>query len=189
MNHTVTGATGHTGGYIAQLLPEEGHQVRSLTGHPQRENPFGDQVEPLPFNFSQPEELAKSLEGTDTLFNTYWVRAERRGRTRRECVEQTRTMFKAARRAGVRRIVHISVTGADPESDLSYFRGKGQVEEILRGMDGTSHAILRPTLLYSLDDVLLNNIAWTLRKFPLVLMPGRGGCALQPASDSPSPAT
>ena len=89
-------------------------------------------------------------------------------------------MFQAARDAGVRRIVHISITNPDPKSDLPYFRGKGQVENALRELEGVSHAILRPTVLYSAEDVLLNNIAWTMRKFPVILMPGRGDYALQP---------
>ena len=49
--HTVTGATGYTGRYIARLLLEEGHTVRSITGHPERTNPFGDRVATLSFNW------------------------------------------------------------------------------------------------------------------------------------------
>jgi uncharacterized protein YbjT (DUF2867 family) len=88
-------------------------------------------------------------------------------------------MFQAAKEAGVRRIVHISITNPDPNSDLPYFRGKGQLEDALRGL-GVSYAILRPTVLYSTEDILLNNIAWTVRKFPLVLIPGNGKYGIQP---------
>ena len=178
--HTVTGATGYTGRYIAKLLLEEEHEVQSLTGHPERENPFGAQVRLRPFNFDRPLRLQESLHGTDTLFNTYWIRVNHRGRTHKECVEQTKVMFEAARKAGVRRIVHISITNPDAESDLPYFRGKGQLEDALRGLEGVSHAILRPTVLYSLEDILLNNIAWTLRKFPAMPLPGDGKYGIQP---------
>lgn len=82
--------------------------------------------------------------------------------------------FECARLASVRRIVHISVTNPDPHSDLPYFRGKGQLEDALRELDGVSHAILRPTMLYSVEDILPNNIDWTLRRFPLVLLPANG---------------
>ena len=177
--HTVTGATGYTGRYITQLLLKEGHKVQSITGHPDRENPFGDRVPLHPFDFDQPDRLRETLQGTDTLFNTYWIRVNHRGRTHQECVEQTKVMFNAAREAGVRRIVHISITNPDPESDLPYFRGKGQIENALRD-SGISHAILRPTVLYSTEDILLNNIAWTLRRFPVVLLPGRGEYGIQP---------
>ena len=178
--HTVTGATGYTGNYITKLLIQQGHDVQSITGHPERHNPFGDQVPLHPFNFDRPDLLAESLAGTDTLFNTYWIRVNYRGRTHENCVEQTKVMFKAAKEAGVRRIVHISITNPDPDSDLPYFRGKGQLEEALRNLEGVSHAILRPTVLYSAQDILLNNIAWTLRKFPIVLLPGRGDYGIQP---------
>ena len=179
LTHTVTGATGYTGRYIARLLLEKGHTVQSITGHPDRANPFGDQVPLHPFNFDRPDLLAETLAGTDTLFNTYWIRVNYGGRTHEQCVEQTKVMFDAAKAAGVRRIVHISITNPDPTSDLPYFRGKGQLEDALRNL-GVSYSILRPTVLYSVEDILLNNIAWTLRKFPFVLLPGKGKYPIQP---------
>ena len=177
--HTVTGATGYTGRYIARKLIDQGHRVQSITGNPQRQNPFGEQVNLHPFDFDRPDRLAETLLGTDTLFNTYWIRVNHAGRTHEECVEQSRTMFEAAQAAGVRRIVHISITNPDPESELPYFRGKALVEQALRE-SGVPHAILRPTVLYSLEDILLNNIAWTLRTFPLALLPGWGEYGIQP---------
>ena len=178
--HTVTGATGYTGRYITKLLLDQGHRVQSITGHPDRHNPFGEQAPLKPFDFDNPSRLINTLEGTDTLFNTYWIRVNYRDRTHVQCVEQSKIMFECAKLAGVRRIVHISITNPDPKSDLPYFRGKGQLEDALRELDGVSHAILRPTVLYSAEDILLNNIAWTLRKFPLVLLPGRGEYGIQP---------
>ena len=166
--HTVTGATNYTGMYIAQLLLQQGHRVQSITHHhPNWGSPFGDRVPLHPFNFDQPNLLRQTLEGTDTLFNTYWIRANHKDRTDQQYIEQTRVMFQAAREAGVRRIVHISITNPDPESDLPYFQGKGQLEDALRDLEGVSHAILRPTVIYSAEDMPLNIIAWTLRQFPV----------------------
>ena len=177
--HTVTGATGYTGRYITELLLEQGHRVQSITGHPDRHSPFGESVELHPFNFDKPSLLQQTLAGTDTLFNTYWIRFNRGGRTYEQCVEHTRTMFEAAKAAGVRRVVHISITNPDIDSPLPYFRGKAQIEDALR-RSGLSYVILRPTVLYSTEDILLNNIAWTVRRFPFVLMPGSGQCKVQP---------
>ena len=179
LTHTVTGATGYTGRYITRFLLEEGHTVQTITGHPNRPSPFGDRVARHPFNFDRPDLLRETLAGTDTLFNTYWIRVSYGDRTHERCVEETRILFDAAKAAGVRRIVHISVTNPAPDSPLPYFRGKGQLEEALRDL-GLPYAILRPTVLYSTEDILLNNIAWTLRKFPVVLLPGTGDYGIQP---------
>ena len=159
LTRTVTGATGYTGRYITRLLLDQGHAVQSsITGHPERQNPFSDQVPLHPFNFDRPDLLAQALAGTEMLFNTYWIRVNYQGRTHDQCVEQTKVMFQAAKEAGVRRIVHISITNPDTNSDLPYFRGKGQLEEELRNL-GVSYSILRPTVAYSTEDILLNNIA------------------------------
>ena len=99
LTHTVTEATGYTGRYVTQLLLDQEHAVQSITGHPERHNPFGDQVPLHPFNFDRPDLLANTLAGTDTLFNTYWIRVNYRGRTHEQCVEQTKVMFQAAKEA------------------------------------------------------------------------------------------
>jgi uncharacterized protein YbjT (DUF2867 family) len=175
----VTGAFGYTGRYIARALLERGARVRTLTAHPSEPNPFGERIEIAPMDFGSPEGLARGLEGASTLFNTYWIRFPYRGVTFETAVENTRTLLRAASRAGVRRIVHISITGAAEDSPLPYFRGKGAVEREI-AQSGLSYLILRPTLIFGLEDVLVNNIAWLLRHFPLLAVPGRGDYRVQP---------
>ncbi len=179
LSHVVTGATGYTGRYIARRLLEDGAEVRSLTGHPERPSPFGDRVTMIPYNFDDPDAMARNLEGADTLFNTYWIRVDYKETTHERVVEQSRAMFAAANMAGVRRVVHISITNPTEDSHLPYFRGKALVEKALRE-SGLSHAILRPTLIFGREDILLNNIAWMMRKFPLFPIPGSGEYPVQP---------
>ena len=179
LTHVVTGASGYTGRYIARRLLDLGHEVRSLTGHPYRQSPFGDRVAMLPYNFDDPDALARSLEGVDTLFNTYWIRLSYKDMTHERVVGQLRTLFGAAKAAGVRRVVHISITNATLDSPLPYFSGKAQVEEALRA-SGLSYAMLKPTLIFGKEDILLNNIAWMLKKFPVFPIPGSGDYRLQP---------
>lgn len=62
-------------------------------------------------------------------------------------------------------MVHFSVTNPSNDYDLPYFRGKAQVEEILKGL-GVTVAIIRPTLVYGDGDLLLNNMAWCCAAFP-----------------------
>ena len=177
--NVVTGALGYTGRYIARALFERGARVRTMTAHPSQPNPFGDRLEIAPLDFASPESLAKGLEGARTLFNTYWIRFPYRGATFETAVENTRRLLRAARSVEVRRIVHISITSAAEDSPLPYFRGKGVLEREI-AESGLSYLILRPTLIFGLEDVLVNNLAWLVRRFPLFAIPGRGDYRVQP---------
>ena len=179
ITHVVTGAAGYTGRYIARRLVDGGARVRSLTGHVDRPSPLGDAVAAFPYRFDDLDEMSRSLEGADTLFNTYWIRFSRGDLTHEVAVRNSKALFDAAAKAGVRRIVHVSITNASVESPLPYFRGKALVERALRET-GVSHAILRPTIIFGREDILLNNIAWALRRFPLHPIPGRGDYPVQP---------
>lgn len=175
----VTGAFGYTGKYITERLLSMGKRVRTLTGHVNRQNPFGDQVSVFPFSFDKPEELAQSLRGATTIYNTYWVRFSHGQATFDSAIENTRTLIKAAEEAGVGRIVHISITNASEDSSLPYFRGKGLLEKAIVH-SRLSHAIIRPTVIFGAEDILINNIAWLLRRFPVFAVPGRGDYRVQP---------
>ena len=175
----VTGAFSYTGRYIARRLLDAGVGVRTLTGHPDRPDPFGGRVEASLLDFSDGDGLRRAMEGADVLYNTYWVRFARGETTFERAVENSRALFEAARDAGVTRIVHISITNASSGSRLPYFNGKGRVEEALRGL-GVSHAIVRPTLVFGAEDVLLNNMAWAIRRFPAFPVFGSGDYPVRP---------
>jgi NADH dehydrogenase len=175
----VTGAFSFTGKYIARRLLALGRQVKTLTGHPGREHPFGNAVTAMPFQFEEPEALRDGLAGANTLYNTYWVRFEHGRMTFARAVAHTATLLEAARQAGVRRVVHISVAHADEASPYPYFRAKGEVERLVRE-SGLSYAILRPTVLFGTEGILFNNIAYMLRRFPAFAIPGKGDYRLQP---------
>lgn len=175
----VTGAFTYTGKYIARRLLSTGRRVRTLTGHPRRPHPFGDRVSVAPLDFGDPRRLTESLRGAATLYNTYWVRFPRRPATFEEAVANTQTLIRAAEEAGVRRIVHISVTNPSEDSPLPYFRGKAALEKAVMGSK-PSYAIVRPTVVFGTGDILINNIAWLLRRFPVFVVPGSGDYRLQP---------
>jgi len=168
----VTGAFSYSGSAIARDLLAAGHQVRTLTGHPGRA-PADSAVDVRPLDFVDPAGLRHSLQGVHTLYNTYWVRFARGGIDHEKAVANSRILFDAAAQAGVRRIVHVSITHADPGSRYPYFRGKGAVEEYLAGT-GVSHAIARPAILFGRNGVLVNNIAWLLRHLPVFAIGDRG---------------
>jgi NADH dehydrogenase len=177
--HVVTGAFGYTGQHIARRLLEEGRRVRTLTAHPGRPNPFGDRVEAAPFHFDDPAALTEELRGAAVLYNTYWIRFEHGDATFARAIANSETLIRAAVAAGVGRFVHISITNPSEDSPRPYFRGKAIVERRLKE-SGLSHAILRPTVLFGGEDILINNIAWLLRRLPVFGIFGTGDYRLQP---------
>jgi NADH dehydrogenase len=177
--HAVTGAFGFTGKYIARRLLDRGIEVRTITGHPDRENPFGSRVRAHPFSFDEPHRLVDALRGATVLYNTYWVRFSHGASTFDAAISNTLTLIRAAEEAGVQRIVHVSITNPSEGSNLPYFRGKALLERAICE-SSLSHAILRPAVIFGDEDVLINNIAWLLRRFPLFPVPGSGEYRLQP---------
>jgi NADH dehydrogenase len=136
-------------------------------------------VQAYPYDFDRPERLVETLRGVDTLYNTYWIRFPHNGMTFEKAVDNTGILFECAARAGVGKIVHISVTHASPDSALPYYAGKGRQEALLK-QAGIPYAIVRPTLVYGREDILVNNIAWLIRRFPLFPIAGDGTYRLQP---------
>jgi uncharacterized protein YbjT (DUF2867 family) len=177
--HAVTGAFGYSGKYIAQRLLEAGCQVITLTNSPRPDRPLSAQIQTYPFNFESPGQLIQSLQGVSVLYNTYWVRFNHRQFTHADAVKNSLTLFNAAKEAGVKRIVHVSITNPSLDSPLEYFSGKAKLEKALQEL-GLSYAILRPTVLFGQEDILINNIAWALRRLPVFGVFGDGQYRLQP---------
>jgi len=179
MRVAVTGAFGYSGRYIARRLLEAGHSVLNLTNSGNRPNPFGERVGVSPFHFDEPSKLCRALQGVQVLVNTYWVRFDHRLFTHEQAVANTKVLLRTAREAGVRRIVHVSITNPDLASPLPYFRGKAELEAFLQDL-GLSCCILRPAVLFGREDVLINNIAWSLRHLPVFGIFGSGEYLVQP---------
>ncbi|MDA2926005.1 NmrA family NAD(P)-binding protein [Acidobacteria bacterium AH-259-G07] len=175
----VTGSFGYIGKYITRRLLGEGRRVKTITTHPNKENPFGEVVTAYPYNFDKPHLLVENLRGAHTLYNTYWVRFEYGGITFRQAVENSRTLFRCAAQAGIKKVVHIGVTHASENSPLPYFKGKAKVEKVLVNC-GLPYTIVRPTVVFGKEDILINNIAWMMRKFPVFPIFGAGQYLIQP---------
>ena len=177
--HVVTGAFGYSGKYIAHRLLANHQTVLTLTNSINRANDFAGQVSARPLSFDNPDELTQSLRNTDVLYNTYWVRFNHKLFKHADAVANTLVLFEAAKRAGVKRIVHISITNPSEDSPLEYFSGKARLEKALIE-SGISYAILRPTVLFGKEDILINNIAWVLRHLPVFGVFGDGQYKVQP---------
>jgi uncharacterized protein YbjT (DUF2867 family) len=127
----ITGAFSYTGKYVAEILLQRGYRVRTLTHHPNRPNPFGPGVQAFPFHFEAPEKLRENLKGALALVNTYWVRFNHGKSTFEAAVRNTRALITAAREAGIKRIVHVSIANPSLDSPLEYYRGKAQLEQAI----------------------------------------------------------
>ena len=173
----VTGGFGFTGSYIARRLLAVGERVRTLTNHARNNAAF----EVAPLDFQDPQGLARSMAGATVLYNTYWVRFAYGDVDHAKAVDNTRRLICAAEDAGVKRIVHVSITNPSSDSPLPYFNGKAEVEDAIRS-SSLSYAILRPAVVFGKEDILINNIAWLLRQFPVFAIPGTGDYGLQPIS-------
>ncbi len=176
----VTGGLSYIGKSITKRLVEAGHEVLILTGHPDRPNPFGKQVRVLPFRFAYPALLTESLRGATTLYNTYWVRFDYREVSFERAIENTRVLFQAAGQAGIQKVVHLSVSNPSEDSPFPYYRGKATVEKSL--LESTlPYVIIRPTLVFGgEDEILISNITWLLRRFPIFALPRGAAYRLQP---------
>lgn len=177
----VTGAFSYTGSAVTKSLLARGIAVRTLTNRRVPIHQPGTRIDAFPLQFDDPGRLVEAMRGAQLLVNTYWVRYPYVGVGFDRAVENTRTLLTAAREAGIRRIVQVSVSNPSLESPLGYYRGKARVEALLLSL-GVSHAIVRPTLVVGPADILVNNIAWSLRRFPFFAMPDSGRYRLQPVT-------
>ena len=178
MKIAVTGSFSYSGKYITRRLLERGEEVITLTGHPNRPDPFNGKVKTYPLDFNE-ESMTRSLQGVEVLVNTYWVRFDKGDNTQPRAVQNTRRLVNAAKAAGVKRIVHISIANPSADSHLPYYWGKAANEKAVTD-SGMGYAILRPTVLVGDEDILINNIAYLLRRFPFFALPGDGSYGIQP---------
>ena len=175
----VTGAFGFTGRAITGRLLDAGHEVVTLTRRSGTDDPLASRITVRPFDTDRPDELSATLAGVETLYNTYWLRFPRGGATFEGAVARSAALLSAAREAGVRRIVHVSVVNASADADTPYVRAKAALESVVRA-SGMEWVVVRPTLTYGPGDILINNLAWALRRFPVYGLPGLGRSTVQP---------
>lgn len=180
----VTGPWGYSGRAITRLLLDAGHEVIGLTNHPPAvDNLFEGQVQACPFCFDDPDKLQRTLSDCDVLINTYWIRFDHREPglefTHSTAVRNTETLFAAAKAAGIRRVIHTSITRPGLDTPWPYFQGKAHLEEVLK-TSGLSYAILRPAVFFGGEDILVNNLAYMLRRLPVFGIPGDGSYHVRP---------
>ncbi|MGI8922466.1 MAG: SDR family oxidoreductase [Fimbriimonadales bacterium] len=177
----VTGPLSFTGKYLTKLLIESGKTVVGFTNDISRENPSPGQLDLFRYSFDNVDVMATAMSGARTFYNTYWIRYPQGEMTYERAVENSIALFEAAKRAGIQRIVHTSIANPSADSPFGYYRGKAKVELALEDC-GVPHSVLRPTVFFGKEDILINNIAWLARHSPLFLVAGDGNYRIQPIS-------
>ena len=137
MKLLITGASGFIGGAISDRLVGRA-EIRSLTSHPAK-NRFGERVRSFPYDFERPTRMEDAFRGVEVFVNSYYVRFKYGAASFDLAVDRTRELIALARAAGVRKIVHVSVSNAGERSDLPYYIKKGRIERLVResGLDYT----------------------------------------------------
>ncbi len=179
MEVALTGAFSYSGRYIAKKLLSKGIKIRALTNHPKPELFPQHSIPVFPLQFKEEGPLIDFLKGTEVFINTYWIRYPHKEQTHEKAATNIQFLTQCAKRAGIKKIIHLSVSNPSEESALSYYKGKAQAEKMIKE-SGLSYLILRPTLIFGLEDILINNIAWLLHAFPFFVLPSPVDYSVQP---------
>ncbi len=182
---TVFGGSGFVGRHTVSALAKRGHRVRAavrrpdLAGHLQPMGAVG-QIHAVQANLRFPESVARAVEGVDAVINAVGILAPL-GSQSFDAVhaEGARAVAKAAREAGVTRLIHVSAIGADKASAASYARSKAAGEQaVLEEFPGA--IILRPSIVFGPEDEFFNRFAALARMSPVLPLIGSGRTKFQP---------
>jgi uncharacterized protein YbjT (DUF2867 family) len=156
----VTGATGNVGSQVVEQLSSTGAPVRAFVRDPEKAaNVWETSVEIAEGDFQRPETLAAALEGVDRLFLLMG--------TAENQVELENDVIDAAVRAGVRRVVKLSIYGAEIGSPVPFRDWHGRIEARLEGA-GLAYTHLRPTFF-------MQNAAYMLAPDGVFYVPSGAG--------------
>jgi uncharacterized protein YbjT (DUF2867 family) len=134
----ITGATGNVGSEVVKTLSRQKHRARAFVRSTSKARPIAlPGIELVEGDFTQPETIARSLQGVDRLFLLIPSSSQ--------VEQQQRDFVDAAKRSGVKHIVKLSQLGADARSTGRFQRYHGAVEDYIRD-SGLKYTFLRPNL-------------------------------------------
>jgi NADH dehydrogenase len=183
----VLGGTGFLGTRLVARLIREGHRVTVLS----RDREQHKHLLVLPgltlenCDVYQQAQLSERLRGQDVVINLVGILNERGfggAGFRRAHTELTQTVLRAARSAGVTRLLQVSALKADPNAPSYYLRSKGEAEKLIREQTGLDWTILQPSVMFGPGDSFLNRFAGLLAVIPLIFPLARPKARFQPVS-------
>jgi uncharacterized protein YbjT (DUF2867 family)/membrane protease YdiL (CAAX protease family) len=178
MRVAVAGGTGFVGRHVVAALLAAGHEARVLSrgGRPVAG------VEHVACDVGAGPLPAGALAGCGAVVNLVGIKREAGGQTfERAHPGATRHLLAAAREAGIRRYVQVSVVASRPDAGQPYHDTKWRAEEMVRA-SGLDWTILRPGVIYGRGDDLLTHLVGMIRFAPVFPVVGDGGSLLQPVA-------
>jgi len=181
----IFGGSGFIGRYIVERLAQRGWIMRIAVRRPDEAlflKPLGDiaQIVPIGANIRHERSVANAVQGVDTVINLVGI-LHQSGAQRFDAVhaDGVRRLARAATGAGVRRFLHLSALGADPQSPSAYARSKAAGEAMLRE-HFPSAIVLRPSVVFGPEDDFFNRFAAMARFSPVLPLIGGGTMRFQP---------
>lgn len=182
---TVFGGSGFLGRYVVQRLAARHARIQVPSRTPNRVRhlqPMSDpgQIVVEPLNLGSEQALSRYLTGSSAVVNLIAILHERKkGDFQAVHVDLAGRLARAARTAGVERLVHVSAIGADPTSSSAYARTKAAGEAAVREAFAEA-TIMRPSVVFGPEDDFLNRFAAMAKFLPALPLIGGGRTRFQP---------
>jgi len=182
---TVFGGSGFIGAQVVRALAKRGLRVRIAVRRPgvaYRARTLGDvgQIELVQANLRNPASIDRALDGAEACINLVGILYES-GRQKFQTLhaQGSEDVAAAAQARGITQFVQMSGLGADPDSKAQYARTKGLGEAAVRALIPTA-VIVRPSVVFGVDDSLFNRFAALASILPVIPLPGGGTTRFQP---------
>jgi uncharacterized protein YbjT (DUF2867 family) len=182
----VLGGTGFLGTRLVARLIKDGHQVAVLS----RDSEQHKHLLVLPgltlenCDVYQEAQLSERFRGKDVVINLVGILNERwfsGAGFRRAHTELTQHVLKAARSAGVTRLLQVSALKAAGNAPSYYLQSKGEAEKLIRDQNtALDWTIFQPSVMFGRGDSFLNRFAGLLAVIPLMFPLARPNARLQP---------
>lgn len=180
----VLGGSGFLGRRVVRRLVERGHAVTVGSRCPEKRAQQRDAGAPavrhVLIDLRRRQTLVDAFEGTDAVVNCMGLYVESGAASFRDVhVHGARDVAEVAGMCGLRKCIHVSGIGIDPNSRSSYVRARAEGEDAVR-LAFPPADILRPSAMFSSDGAFFGVLDTMVRRLPVVPMFGSGTTRLQP---------
>ncbi len=182
---TIFGGTGFIGRHIVDKAAEEGWTVRvpsrrASSAYFLRTAGMVGQIVPEKCNILSDDDLRKVIQGSDMVINCIGLLAEKKkGDFVRFHQELPARIARISQELGVRRFIHFSALGADPDVDCEYLKTKYLGEVGAREAFPLT-TIIRPSIVFGKGDGFFNLFARMAMISPFLPLIGGGKTLFQP---------